>query len=210
MSEKNLELERLVFFSDAVVAIAITLLALDLKLSAPLPVKLHFADLLCMWPKFAAFFLSFLYIAVFWKIHHQFFSHICKINARLLWYNIAWLLFIVLLPFTTSLLSSYLFDTPAIFLYCLNAVFLTLLQNLIWDYVAVRPDFLKDNISPVMIMAYIRSCNVAMINALLATIVCFFSPLTAFIILTIRLPMISAVELFMKKGQNNDRSASKS
>ncbi|MEJ0101141.1 MAG: TMEM175 family protein [Bacteroidota bacterium] len=74
MSEKNLELERLVFFSDAVVAIAITLLALDLRIEKTASGHLLFSDLGGTLHKFAAFFLSFFIIAAFWKVHHEFFS----------------------------------------------------------------------------------------------------------------------------------------
>src|SRR5689334_22036352 len=106
--EKNLELDRLVFFSDAVVAIAITLLALDLRIEKGEELsKLSFAAIGHLWPKFAAFLLSFILIAVFWKVHHKFFFHIRKIDVNLLWFNIFWLLFIVLLPFTTTLISNY-------------------------------------------------------------------------------------------------------
>ena len=72
MEDKNLQLDRLVFFSDAVVAIAITLLALDLRLPRPAPAHLHLADILAQWRTFAAFLLSFLNIAQFWKTHHNF------------------------------------------------------------------------------------------------------------------------------------------
>src|ERR1700748_2867625 len=96
--EKNLELERLVFFSDAVVAIAITLLALELKV-APAGPHLTFADLAAAWHKFAAFFLSFIIIAVFWVNHHRFFFYIKDVDGRTMVYNMCWLLFIVLLPF---------------------------------------------------------------------------------------------------------------
>src|ERR1700754_5110324 len=103
--EKSLELDRLVFFSDAVVAIAITLLALDLRLEkAEGDSILHFADIGHLWPKLASFLLSFILIAVFWKVHHKFFSFIKMIDGKVLWFNIFWLLFIVILPFTTTLI----------------------------------------------------------------------------------------------------------
>jgi uncharacterized membrane protein len=95
--EKNLERERLVFFSDAVIAIAITLLALDLKVEHAGP-HFAFSDIANAWHRFAAFFLSFILIAVFWINHHRFFVYIKAIDARTMTYNICWLLFIVLLP----------------------------------------------------------------------------------------------------------------
>src|ERR1700754_780438 len=100
MKEKNLELERLVFFSDAIVAIAITILVFNLKVTGDEGRHFSFADLLQTWPKFVAFFLSFFIIALFWKVHHEFFFYIRAINEMLLWNNIGWLLFIVLLPFS--------------------------------------------------------------------------------------------------------------
>ncbi|MBS1935031.1 MAG: DUF1211 domain-containing protein, partial [Bacteroidetes bacterium] len=92
MKEKSLELERLVFFSDAIVAIAMTILVFDLKLTHITDGHITFADLGDAWQKFAAFFLSFILIAIFWKIHHEFFSHIREINSTLLWINIGWLM----------------------------------------------------------------------------------------------------------------------
>lgn len=190
MKEKNLELERLVFFSDAIVAIAITLLALELKIESTGTGHITFADFYHSWHKFAAFFLSFFIIALFWRIHHQFFMHIKAVNVTLMWFNIVWLMFIVLLPFTSSLISNYFFDKAAMFSYCFNVFIITIFQNNIWDYCAVRPDFLKEKVSDDVIRDYRVSCNVAMVNALLASIIAFISPVIAFIILFTRLPMI--------------------
>src|SRR5450432_3929147 len=137
MKEKNLDLERLVFFSDAVVAIAITLLALDLHIDKTTDGHLHFSAIFSQGQKFVSFFLSFLIIAVFWKVHHEFFHHIRKIDRLLLWYNIGWLMFIILLPFSSTLVSSYPSDKPAILIYSVNVLFITIFQNLLWDHVAV-------------------------------------------------------------------------
>jgi len=73
MEEKNLQLERLVFFSDAVVAIAITLLVLDIKIEHTETGHLQFKDIWNQWHKMLAYGLSFFNIANFWKAHHTFF-----------------------------------------------------------------------------------------------------------------------------------------
>jgi uncharacterized membrane protein len=150
--EKNLELERLVFFSDAVVAIAITLLALDLKIEKSDSV-LVFRDIGSIWTKFSAFFLSFMLIAVFWKVHHEFFYFIRKIDNKIFWYDIFWLLFIITLPFSTTLVSSYFGQTTSVFIYSFNTLLITVFQNLIWDYVAVRPDYLNESANRVVFYA---------------------------------------------------------
>lgn len=197
MKEKNLELERMVFFSDAIVAIAITLLVFGLKIDLAPNAHLTFAAIAGAWQRYCAFFLSFFIIAVFWKIHHEFFHYICKVNGALLWYNIIWLLFIVLLPFTSSLVSMYFLDKPAIVIYCANILLITIFQNNVWDYVAKRPEFLKD-IDEMQIRFYRRACNVAMLNAIVALVLAFFHPIVAFIILLARLPMILLTRRFYK------------
>ena len=80
--------DRLIFFSDAVVAIAITLLALDLRVDHTAGDHLQFRDILAHWKTFAAFFLSFFNIATFWKSHHLVFTYIAKIDDRLMWFHI--------------------------------------------------------------------------------------------------------------------------
>jgi uncharacterized membrane protein len=180
--EKNLELERLVFFSDAVVAIAITLLALDLKVSHRGP-RFAFIDLSDAWHSFAAFFLSFLIIAVFWINHHRFFVHIKSIDPKLMTWNICWLLFIVLLPFSSTLISSDFFDKPAMLLYSINVLLVTYFQNAIWDHATGNRKLMKEPISITTIREYRVGCNLAMGNAVFAIVVSFFSPLFAFITL---------------------------
>jgi uncharacterized membrane protein len=205
--EKNLELERLIFFSDAVVAIAITLLALDLKIEIPKNTRLAFADIGNSWGKFFGFFLSFLLIATFWKVHHQFFFYIKKVDHWLLVFNLAWLLFIVTLPFATALISSHIFDTPAVFIYSTAIFLITCCQTLIWNYVAVRPAFLKNNLTEKINREHKVACNIAMANAILAMVISFISPVFAFIILSARTLMfrLSAIRFIAKKDAKGKR-----
>lgn len=209
MKEKNLELERLVFFSDAIVAIAITILVFNLKVSGDEGKHFSFAYLMQAWPKFVAFFLSFFIIALFWKVHHNFFYYIKAINETLLWNNIAWLLFVVLLPFSTTLIATHFHDPAAMVVYCTNILGINLFQNNIWDYASTRPDFLRPDLDNQVVVFYRRACNVAMINSIISLALAFFFPIAAFIILVARFPfIISAKRLFqIMKLKNNPKES---
>jgi uncharacterized membrane protein len=100
-------LDRLVNFSDAVVAIAITLLVLPL---VDLPSELSttpFRDVMSehSWA-LIGFGVSFLVIARLWRVHHQIFERVRDYSVGLIWLNFTWLFTIVLLPFPTALLGS--------------------------------------------------------------------------------------------------------
>lgn len=200
MEEKNLQLDRLVFFCDAVVAIAITLLIFNLKIDHVANNQLTFKSLLEPWRSFIAFLLSFLNIASFWKTHHSFFSYIKKIDEKMIWFNIAWLFFIVTLPFSTSVVSSYFSNSPAMFLYSLNTFIVTIFQNIIWDYAADHPDFLKEKALDAFTNTRMRVyCNLDMVNAVIAVIISFFNPTLAFILLFTKLPVIIMAWIYIKR-----------
>jgi len=197
---KNISFERVLFFSDAVVAIAITLLALDLKIEIPNEEHLTFSILFSTWHLFAAFLLSFINIASFWRNHHDFFSHIKKIDERILFFNIAWLFFIVTLPFSTKLVSSHYTDTPAIFTYCLNILLIAVFQNLIWDYSFTQKGFIdKENLTENQQRYYRMVCNLEMLNAVIALVISFFNPLIAFVFLFFKVPVILIAGLYNLK-----------
>ncbi|RYE26518.1 MAG: DUF1211 domain-containing protein [Sphingobacteriales bacterium] len=183
--EKNLELERLVFFSDAVVAIAITLLALELRIE-PEGEHLAFSDLAHAWHKFAAFLVSFIAIAVFWINHHRFFVYIKAIDSRLMVYNMCWLLFIVLLPVSSSLVSNDFFNHPAMIVYSLNVLAISVFQNMIWDHLVNHKELSKPNLTDTIEREYRIGCNLAMGNAGTAIALSFLSPVLAFITLLFR------------------------
>jgi uncharacterized membrane protein len=187
--DKSLELDRLVFFSDAVIAIAITLLALDLKVQHA---SAHFTliDLANAWHKFAAFLLSFIIIALFWINHHRFFAHIKAIDLKIVAYNIGWLLFIVLLPFTTSLIGEDFFNKAAMFVYSINILLVTYFQNAIWDRASGTKGLTRDSLTKVIRQENQVMCKLAIGNAAIAMVVVFLSPFVAFILLLARTFML--------------------
>ena len=96
--------ERLTFFSDAVVAIAITLLAIDLPVPEGDTFRLFWASVRHDDGHYAAFLISFAVIAAAWFDHHDLFRYIRSTDGRLRLLNMGWLLSIVLNPFATKLL----------------------------------------------------------------------------------------------------------
>ena len=103
-ADQSHEVARIAAFSDGVFAIAITLLTLQLEL----PKGGDLAEALVnLGPSFLAFVISFLVIGTYWVAHHRLFAVVRRYDGRLIWLNMATLFFIVLLPFTTSVISDY-------------------------------------------------------------------------------------------------------
>jgi len=100
---------RMEIYSDAVFAIIITLLVLELHVP-----HLEEPTLYGVWtalgtiaPSLIAFAFSFLTLSVFWVNHHHFFHEVSRTDGRLLWYNNLLLFWLALIPFTTAFLSTY-------------------------------------------------------------------------------------------------------
>lgn len=97
--------ERLTFFSDAVVAIAITLLALELPVPEGFSVSELWHSATHDWFEYVAFVLSFFVIAQQWSGHHRVFKYVTGADGVLVAINFFWLFAIVTTPFATKLLS---------------------------------------------------------------------------------------------------------
>lgn len=99
---------RLEAFSDGVLAVAITLLVLDLHVDAGdgAPSLLH--QLGALWPQISAYVVSFLVIGVIWVNHHALCLLLGTVDRALLFVNLMLLLFVTTLPFTTSVLADFI------------------------------------------------------------------------------------------------------
>jgi uncharacterized membrane protein len=102
-------LERLIFFSDAVFAIAITLLIIEVKvphLGHQAGSEAHLQELARLIPSFVGFFISFAVIGAFWSGHHRAFGLARHYAPGLLLPNLAMLCAIVFMPFSTAYMAS--------------------------------------------------------------------------------------------------------
>ena len=141
-SRKQFQLERLILFSDAVFAIAITLLIIEIKIphfeGHPTQQQLGHA-LREKLPEFIGFIISFAVIGQFWTNHHRLFGYITGYTPGLLWLNLLILFWVVLMPFSTYLNMEYGNLDIVWFWYCLNLTLISLSLYLLWRYVGKRP-----------------------------------------------------------------------
>lgn len=141
--KNEFQLERTILFSDAVFAIAITILIIEIKVPdlkdeiTELALLKALAKLI---PKFIGFFLSFFLIGLYWTVHHRMFGFLIAYTRKLLWLNLIFLLSIVLMPFSTAFYSDYLGPdrirllTPLIF-YVGNIGFIGFMNFKLWGYI---------------------------------------------------------------------------
>lgn len=195
--QEKLTTERLVFFSDAVIAIAITLLALELHIPHRHE-KLTFDVLWSQWPSIAVFTLSFINIANFWRMHHNFFRYIQRIDERTIVINLAWLFFLVLLPFSTSTLGNYFGQRIATTMYAANVLLITTCQNFIWDY-SERSKLISESEDKQLIGRFRWFCNLDMLNALACLIVSWFFPIVGFALLFFKVPFAFFAGIYWRR-----------
>jgi len=81
-----------------VIAIIITIMVLELK---P-PHEESLAALVCLWPTFFSYILSFLIVAIYWVNHHHLFHMINRVDTRVLWTNMNLLFWLSLFPWVTG------------------------------------------------------------------------------------------------------------
>jgi uncharacterized membrane protein len=119
--ENEVEFSRIVAFSDGVFAIAITLLVLNLTLDDVSRDEVWEG----IWDQrenFLAYGISFAVIGRFWLVHHRFFGEVRAFDGRLLWLNMLYLAFIVLIPFSSQVLGDFGGETASIVIYAVNLI----------------------------------------------------------------------------------------
>ncbi len=139
-------LERLVFFSDAVFAIAVTLLALEIRLpedAGGLSNLQLFKSLIAIWPKYLSFVISFLVIGNFWIAHHHRYRYIQRYDTRLMLLNLFVLMSIAFIPFSTAVISENGNRTATIF-YALSISATGFLSAFLWMYASWKNRLVKD------------------------------------------------------------------
>jgi uncharacterized membrane protein len=169
---------RIVSFSDAVFAITVTLLVLEIRPPTDYTNLLH--GLVALWPSYLAYALTFLFIGQVWANHHVMFDQIHAADRVVLLLNTLLLMMVAFLPFTTSVLAGALrsgdgLRTAAV-LYGLAFDATALTFNAVWQY-ACRHRLLRESLDPADATAIGRRFRLALawlaIGALLGLLIPF-------------------------------------
>ena len=104
---------RMEAFTDGVMAVALTIMVLELK---P-PHHPEWQALAALWPVALSYVLSFIYIGIYWNNHHHMMRTARQVNGRILWSNLFLLFWITLIPFTTAWMSENSFAAVPVALY---------------------------------------------------------------------------------------------
>ena len=100
--EERFSKARLEAFSDGVIAVIITIMVLDLKA----PESAEPAALVKLWPSFAIYLFSFVFVAIYWINHHNLLMWARRVTASLIWANNALLFSLSLIPFATAYIAA--------------------------------------------------------------------------------------------------------
>lgn len=163
---------RLEAFSDGVLAIALTIMVLELKV----PHGATLAELAPLWPVFLSYVLSFIYVGIYWNNHHHMLHMVQKVSGGVLWANLHLLFWLSLIPFVTGWMGENHFASAPTALYgvvlLMAAIAYWILQQAILANegphcalaVAVGKDF-KGKISPAI---YAAAIGLAFVSPLIA------------------------------------------
>jgi uncharacterized membrane protein len=192
--------ERVIFFSDAVFAIAITVLVLELHVPE-LPRERAPAELLpqlwALWPRFLGYFVSFVVIGLYWLGHHRLFRYIVRFDTGLIMLNLLVLLTVAFLPFPTAVLSTYDNTQVAVVFYILSLTVCVVVLWLLWWYAAGGHRLVDPALDP----RTIRYLGLRVVSPLLAYLpalaVSFVSPraATQFLLVVLVITLVNALVL---------------
>ncbi|HEY4340939.1 MAG TPA: TMEM175 family protein [Steroidobacteraceae bacterium] len=144
-AEKDYDLERLIFFSDGVFAIVITLLVIELRLPAHWDLTL--AGLVREeGSALLAYLVSFMAVGAYWNLHRQLFRHVVRFHPGLVFFNLLLLGFVVLIPFGAELIVTGSRQAFAIYLALFIAVGLA--QAILWSFAAYFSEVTDPHLDP--------------------------------------------------------------
>ena len=190
------ESTRVEAFSDAVMAIVLTLLVLELHVPAHEPGQLPRA-IAQMWASLVAFLISFLRVSVIWVSHHELFARIRRVDRPLLWMNLWLLLNCTIVPLPTAVLADALHDGAMADLRAATAIYVLLADVLVAAWLPIlrhlrkRPELLEPGADEEFLQAQSARASVGVIVDALAFGVAILAPIPALVLWTLSLAFLA-------------------
>src|SRR3989442_13004786 len=170
---------RLETFADGVMAIAITLLILEVHVPHVEGGSLA-AALAKQWPSYAGFVVSFLTIGIIWVNHHHMFKLIARTTHAFLMLNVLFLMTICILPFPTALVADYIKNpdgrVAATAVYGAVMTAIAVMFNVVWRYAGTNHRLLVPGISDKALAKMNRNYLAGPVIYGLATVIAFVDP----------------------------------
>ncbi len=180
---------------DGIFAISMTLLVLTLEVpdfTPPITNATIYEYLISLIPKFYVYGLSFLLLAVFWRVNHHHFHFIKKANIQLLWINVVWLMFVALVPFSTTLIGEYGHLLYATLFFHINLFFIAFFSSLNWFY-AYKKGLTSMKYTSLTFRRHLGRNLIFPLTAVLAIIVSFLNP-TASSLVYLFIPLFKKID----------------
>jgi len=183
-----LTIDRVLLFSDAIFAFAITLLAIDIRIpqlpSDQIASQLN-NQIYALLPKFISFILSFFIVGNYWISYHRTFRVIKRIDRGLISLNLLFLMFIVLLPFPNDLIGKYPANLITVIIYASFLAATGISLCLLWIYASRRYRLIDETLHPDFIqrltirllfspIIFVISIPIAFVNPIVSMISWFF------------------------------------
>jgi uncharacterized membrane protein len=181
---------RLETFSDGVLAIAATLLILDVHASgSPLG---H--GLTSIWPSYVAYALSFTVIGIIWVNHHTVIGLLGQVDRRFLFINLFFLMVVAFIPFPTQLVAEHIRDggadaRDAVLAYGITLSLMAVAYNVMWFYAIREGRLLRSDADPKVVAGISSAFRPGVPIYAVATLVAFASP-------AVSLSLFGALALF--------------
>jgi uncharacterized membrane protein len=176
----SLTTRRLEALSDGVIAIAATLLVLEIK-NVPLGTKSLTDALLDRWPSYLGYLISFSVIGLIWVAHHGMFERVHAVDRQLLFLNLALLLLVGFIPFPTEILATFIQQggtdaAVATAFYSLIMTLIGVVFTLQWWHLVRHPHLMVDSVTQKQLRRSLRLSSVSPIVYGLTIPLAFISP----------------------------------
>lgn len=195
--------QRLEAFSDGVLAIAITLLVLDIKVPhveySELP-----STLLHAVPNIFSYLVSFAIIGVYWVGHNYYFTWVKKTDGTFTWLNILLLLLISFIPFPTSLLGEYPFQQIPVTIYGLNLLAVNIVSFIMILYVYYNRELATEDFGREQKLRFVRLFAIINLIYLAAIGISFFAPKISYAIYILSLTYL--IWVYTDRGNRHPAS----